>query len=102
MTERRSSLARSMAPELNDGEGAGPLARSMASELNGSEGDGPSGRGAALGSGKAMGPAHGERGGVRWLDTDEVAKNRGKHDGDGLPGANTALVRTRCRGRPFF
>jgi hypothetical protein len=58
--ERRSSSVRSMAPELNSGEGAGPLDR-----------------GAALGSGKALGPAHRERGGVRWLGTDEVAENSG-------------------------
>jgi hypothetical protein len=48
MTERRSSLAWSMAPELNGGEGASP-----------------SGRGVAMGSGKALGTAHGEIGGVR-------------------------------------
>jgi hypothetical protein len=55
-TERRSSPTQSIAPELNGGEGAGP-----------------SGRGAALRSGEALEPTHGERGGVRWLSTDEVA-----------------------------
>jgi hypothetical protein len=44
--ERQSSPVRSTAPELNDGEGAGP-----------------SGWGATLGSGEALGPAYGERGG---------------------------------------
>jgi hypothetical protein len=52
--------------------------RSMASELNDGEGAGPSGWGAALGSSEALGPAYGERGGVRWLGTDEVAENRGE------------------------
>jgi hypothetical protein len=61
MTERRSSPVWSMAPELNDGENAGPL-----------------GRGAALGSGKVLVPMHEERGEVRWLGTDEVAENIGK------------------------
>jgi hypothetical protein len=50
----------------------------MASELNDGEGAGPSGWGAALGSSEALGPAYGERGGVRWLGTDEVAENRGE------------------------
>jgi hypothetical protein len=36
-------------------------------ELNGSEGADPSGWGVALGSGEPLGPAYGERGGVRWL-----------------------------------
>jgi hypothetical protein len=49
-TERQSSPARSMAPELNGSEGANPL-----------------GQGAALGSGKPLGPAHSER---------EVAQHR--------------------------
>jgi hypothetical protein len=80
-TEGRNSPARSTAPKLNDGEGVGP-----------------SGWGAALGSGEALGPAYGERGGVRWLTTDEAAKNRGECGGDGLPEADTAWVRTRRRG----
>jgi hypothetical protein len=42
MMERRSSLAWSTTPELNDGEGADP-----------------SGWGEALGSGEALGPAYG-------------------------------------------
>jgi hypothetical protein len=50
----------------------------MVPELNGGEGAGPSDWGAALGSGEALGPAYGERGGVRWLGTDEVAENRGE------------------------
>jgi hypothetical protein len=45
----------STAPELNDGEGASPS-----------------------GWGAALGPAYGDRGGVRWLGTDEVAENRGE------------------------
>jgi hypothetical protein len=40
-------------------------ARSTVSELNVDEGASPSGRGAALGSGEALGPAYGERGGMR-------------------------------------
>jgi hypothetical protein len=52
-------------------------ARSTALELNGSEGVDSSGWGAALSSGEASGPAHGEGGGVRRLDTDGVAENRG-------------------------
>jgi hypothetical protein len=55
-------------PELNDGEGAGPL-----------------GQGAALGSGEARGPAHGEGGRVSWLGTDGVVENRGGSDRGGLP-----------------
>jgi hypothetical protein len=54
--KRRSSLPWSTVPELNSGEGADP-----------------SGWGAALGSVEALGPTHGERGGVRWLGTDCVA-----------------------------
>jgi hypothetical protein len=83
--ERQGSPARSMAPELNDGEGAGP-----------------SGWGVALGSGEALGPAYRERGGVRWLGTNKVAENRGERGGDGLPEADTVLVWTRYRGCPPF
>jgi hypothetical protein len=46
---------------------------SMARELNSGEGVSSSGRGAAPSSGEAPGPAHGEEGGVRWLDTNGVA-----------------------------
>jgi hypothetical protein len=46
-------------PELNDGEGAGPL-----------------GLGAAPRSGEAPRPAHGERGGVRWLGNDGVLEKQ--------------------------
>jgi hypothetical protein len=67
----RSSPTRLMALELNDGEGVSSL-----------------GRGATLSSGEAPGPAHGKRGGVRWLGTDGVVENRGERDGDGLPEAN--------------
>jgi hypothetical protein len=63
-----SSPARPTAPELNGGEGAGPL-----------------GWGAALGSGEALGPRYGERGGVWWLGIDGVAENRGEAMVDGLP-----------------
>jgi hypothetical protein len=38
----------------------------------------------------------------RWLSTDKVAENRGKRGSDGLPGADTAMVRTRCSGWPPF
>jgi hypothetical protein len=61
VTEGRNSPTRSTAPKLNGGEGAGP-----------------SGWGAALGFGEALGPMYGERGGVRWLGTDEVVENRGE------------------------
>jgi hypothetical protein len=71
-------------------------------ELNNGEGVGPSGWGAALGSGEALGPTHEERGGVRWLITDEVVENRGKCGGDGLPEADTTLVRMSRRGWPPF
>jgi hypothetical protein len=66
-----SSLARSMAPELNCGEGVGS-----------------SGRGATPCSSEAPVPAHRERGGVRWLGTDGVAENRGERCGGGLPEAD--------------
>jgi hypothetical protein len=39
---------------------------------------------------------------VRWLGTNEVVENRGECGGDGLPEADTALVRTRRRGLPPF
>jgi hypothetical protein len=39
---------------------------------------------------------------VRWLGTDEVAENRGECSGDGLPEADTALVRMRRRLQPPF
>jgi hypothetical protein len=58
-TERQSSPARSMAPELNGSEGANPL-----------------GQGAALGSGKPLGPVHSERGGsapTKWRKTEASA-----------------------------
>jgi hypothetical protein len=71
MTEMQSSPTQLMAPEVNDGEGAGP-----------------SGRGAAPRSSEAPGPAHGERGGVRRLSTDGVVENRGECGGDGLPEAD--------------
>jgi hypothetical protein len=70
-TKRRSSPAWSTTPKVNCGEGAGP-----------------SGRGAALGSVEALGPAHGERGGVRWLDTDSVAATEVRHNGGSLPKAD--------------
>jgi hypothetical protein len=79
--ERRSSPVRLTAPELNGDEGAGPL-----------------GRGAALGSGEALGPTYGERGGVRWLGIDEVVENRGERGSGGLSEADTTLVRTRYSG----
>jgi hypothetical protein len=58
--EERSSPAWMMVPELNDGEGVDSL-----------------GREATLGSGEALRPVHGEKGGVRWLGTDGAAENRG-------------------------
>jgi hypothetical protein len=54
--------------------------------------------GAALGPCGALGPTHGEGGGVRQLDTDEAVENRGGCGGNGLPEADTARVRMRCRG----
>jgi hypothetical protein len=73
-TERRSSPTRSTASELNDGEGAGP-----------------SGQGAALGFGEALEPAHEEREGVRWLDTDNVAGTEARRGSGSLPEANKRL-----------
>jgi hypothetical protein len=49
----------------------------MVPELNGGEGVSLSGWGAALGSGEALGPAHGERGGVRRLGIDGAMENIG-------------------------
>jgi hypothetical protein len=69
--EMRSSLTQSTAPKLNDGEGVGS-----------------SGWGATSSSGEAPGPAHGERGGVRWLGTVGVVENRGERGSDGLPEAD--------------
>jgi hypothetical protein len=83
--EERSSPERMMAPELNDGEGADS-----------------SGWEAAPVSGEALRPAHGEKGGVRWLGTDGVSESRGECGGDGLPEADTVLTRTRCSGWPPF
>jgi hypothetical protein len=83
--EERSSPARTMTLELNDGEGADS-----------------SGWEAALGSGEALRPAHGEKGGVRWLGTDGVSESRGECSDDGLPEANTVLARTRRRWWPPF
>jgi hypothetical protein len=79
-------------------EGWNSPAQSTTPELNGGEGAGPSGWGADLGSGEALGPMYRERGGVRWLGTDEAAENRGGCDGDGLPEADTARVWMRRRG----
>jgi hypothetical protein len=74
----------------------------MAPELNDSDGVGPLGWGAALGTGEALGPAYRERGGVKWLGTNEVALNRGECGGDGFPEADMVLVWTRRRGWPPF
>jgi hypothetical protein len=79
-------------------EGRNSPTRSTVPELNSSEGASPSGWGVALGSGEALGPAYGDRGGVRRLGTDEAMENIGGCGGDGLPEVDTALVRTRCRG----
>jgi hypothetical protein len=82
----RSSLVRSMAPELNSGEGVGP-----------------SDRGAAVRLDKASGPTHVERGGVRWLGTDGVAENRGERGGDGLPEADRRpIARTTSKTEGSF
>jgi hypothetical protein len=59
-------------------EGQNSPVQSTAPELNGGEGAGSSGFGAPLGSGEALGPTYGERGGVRWLGTDKVEENRGE------------------------
>jgi hypothetical protein len=63
----------------------------MAPELNGGEGAGPSGRVVALGSSKALGPMHGERGGVRWLDTNSVVGIEVRCGGGSLPEADKRL-----------
>jgi hypothetical protein len=80
-TEGRNSPVWSTAPELNGGEGVTFLVREVALKLK-----------------EAPGPAYAERGGVSWLGTDGAAEGRGGCGGDGLPEANTARVRMRCRG----
>jgi hypothetical protein len=60
VTEGRNSPVQSTVPELNYRE-----------EVTWA------GLGAALGPCGALGPAYGERGGVRWLGTDRAAENRG-------------------------
>jgi hypothetical protein len=74
----------------------------MALELNGGEGAGPSGWGAALGSGEALGPTYGERGGVRWLGTDGAAENRGGCGGDGFPERGSGWGVDKRTGGVFF
>jgi hypothetical protein len=71
----------------------------MVPELNGGEGAGPSDWGAALGSGEALGPAYGERGGVRWLGTDEVAENRGETQSGRLTGGRQRWGLGQMNGR---
>jgi hypothetical protein len=83
-------------------EGQNSPAWSTTSELNDGEGVGPSGWGAALGSGEALGSAHGERGGVRRLGTDRAVENKG--------GATVMAYRrgaavgawTKCMGKILF
>jgi hypothetical protein len=65
--------------------------RSMVPEHNTGEGVGSSGRGATQSSGQAPGPAHRERGGVRWLGIDGVVENRGERGGDDLPEADKGV-----------
>jgi hypothetical protein len=73
--------------------------RSTAPKLNGGEGANPSGWGATLGSGDALGLAHGARGGVRWLGIDSVAGTEARRGGDSLPEADKRpRVRTRSNG----
>jgi hypothetical protein len=64
--------------------------QSMEPELNGGEGVSSLGWGATPSSSEAPGPAHREKGGVRWLGTDGVAENRGERGGDGLPEVDKA------------
>jgi hypothetical protein len=76
-----------------------PGTRTTAPELNGGEGASPSGRGAALGSSEALGPTHGERGGVRWLGTNSVVGTEVRRDGGSLPEADKRpRVRTTSNG----
>jgi hypothetical protein len=70
--------------------------------LNGGEGAGPSGWGAALGSGEALGPTYGERGGVKWLDTNEVAENRGEARPGRLTEGWQRLGHRQMSGRGFL
>jgi hypothetical protein len=77
-------------------------AQTTALELNDREGDDSSGWEAALGSGEALRPVHGEKGWVMWLGTDGVSESRGECSGDGLPKADTMPARTRRRGWPPF
>jgi hypothetical protein len=66
---------------------------STAPKLNGGEGVNSSGWGAAPSSGEALGPAHGEEGGVRWLGTDGVVGSEARRRGGGLPEMNKMLWR---------
>jgi hypothetical protein len=63
-------------------------ARSMALELNGGEGGGPAAQGAALSIGESPGLAHEDGKWVRWLGTDGVAETEVRHGGGGLPEAD--------------
>jgi hypothetical protein len=80
-------------------EGWNSPARSTEPELNGGEGAGPSGWGAALGSSQALGPTYGERGGVRWLGTNEVVENRGEARPGWLTGGRQWWGRGQMNGR---
>jgi hypothetical protein len=66
-TERQNSPVQSTAPEVNSGEGITFLVREAAPKLK-----------------EDPGSTYGERGGVRWLDTDGAVENRGGCGGGGL------------------
>jgi hypothetical protein len=74
----------------------------MAPELNGGDGASHSGWGAALGSAEALGPTYGERGGVRWLGTDDVAENRGEARPGRLTRGRQRWGRRQTMGGVFF
>jgi hypothetical protein len=50
----------------------------------------------------SLGPAYGERGGVRCLGTDEAAENRGGCGGDNLPEGGSGGVVDKMNGRVLF
>jgi hypothetical protein len=75
-----------MTPELNGGEGVAFLVREVASKLK-----------------EALGPAYGERGGVRWLGTDGAAKNRGGVVATAYRRKAAVGAQTKCTGKvPFI
>jgi hypothetical protein len=76
--------------------------RSTVLELNSGEGVGPSGWGAALGSGEALGPVYGGRGGVRRLGTEGAAENIGGAAVTAYQRRAAVGAQTKCTGKVLF